>query len=143
MVCHKSHTWKVSLPCGYTDVFGGQTSENLIIQNSQHMLVLLQCVEVTVVAFILIVFLTRMIYVLLKYLRAKQKRQDRQSTYKHNIKCIYVLWKSNNYYRFWVCVFSLSYPVSNAHVLYHIVKCGLSDCTIFFPHLSHEWHNFQ
>jgi hypothetical protein len=43
-------------------------------------------------------------------------------------------WKSNKYYIFWVCVCSLSYAACKAHAPYYIVICGLSGCTVFFPH---------
>jgi hypothetical protein len=34
-----------------------------------------------------------------------------------------------------VCLYSgLSYPACKAHASYYIVICGLSGCTIFFPH---------
>ena len=39
------------------------------------------------------------------------------------------------------CVFSLSYPACSVHVLYHIVICGLSVCTMFST-LSHKQHDF-
>jgi hypothetical protein len=32
------------------------------------------------------------------------------------------------------CVCGRSYPACKAHTLYYIVICGLSGCTIFFPH---------
>ena len=46
--------------------------------------------------------------------------------------CNQLLWKSNKYYTFWVCVYSLRYPVCNVHVPYYVI-CGLSGCTSF-PH---------
>jgi len=51
--------------------------------------------------------------------------------------------KSNNYYTFWVCIFSLRYPTSNAQVLYYPVTCGLPGCTIFFFTLSHKQYYFR
>jgi len=41
-----------------------------------------------------------------------------------------LLWKSNQYYTFWVCVCSLRNPARFAHMPYYIVICGLSDSTI-------------
>ena len=51
-------------------------------------------------------------------------------------------WKINNYYIFWVCVFSLIYPTYEVHDPYHTVTCGLSGFTIFST-LSHKRHIFR
>ena len=40
------------------------------------------------------------------------------------------------YYVFWVCVCSLSYPARKAHATYYIVICGLSGSTVFFHIIS-------
>jgi hypothetical protein len=45
-------------------------------------------------------------------------------------------WRSNKYYVFWVCEYSLTYPASKAHSPYWIVICGLSSCSIFFRVIS-------
>jgi len=42
--------------------------------------------------------------------------------------------KINNYYVFWFCVCSLSYPGCTLHAPCYIVICVLSGCTVFFPH---------
>jgi hypothetical protein len=48
-----------------------------------------------------------------------------------------VAMENHKYYKFWVCVCSLSYPACNAHVPYYIVICGgLSGCTVFFYVIS-------
>ena len=43
-----------------------------------------------------------------------------------------LLWKSSKYYRFWLCVCSLSHPACKAHLPYYIVICGMSSSMIFF-----------
>jgi hypothetical protein len=47
-----------------------------------------------------------------------------------------MLWKNNNYYIFWVRVFSISYPECKAHAPYYIVMCDLSGCTMFLHFIS-------
>ena len=42
-----------------------------------------------------------------------------------------LLWTSNKYYIFWVCVCSLNYLTCNGHTPYYIVICGLSGSTVF------------
>jgi len=46
----------------------------------------------------------------------------------------FLQWKIRKYYTSWACVCLLSYPACNDHVLYYIVTCDLSGCTVFFPH---------
>ena len=43
-------------------------------------------------------------------------------------------WKSNKYYIFYVCVWSLSYPTCIAHAPCNIVICVLPDSNHIFPH---------
>ena len=49
-------------------------------------------------------------------------------------------WKSNNYYIFWVCVYSLRYPACNAHAPYCHVACP---ALRYFSTLSHKQHGCQ
>ena len=44
--------------------------------------------------------------------------------------------QSNNYYLFWLCVCSLSYPAYKTHAPYYIVICDLSGSTIFLNIIS-------
>ena len=71
--------------------------------------------------------------------------QDRQYAYKRNNEArslnFFLPWKTNKYYILWVCVCSLSYPLSTAHASYYIVICGLSGSTIFF-HIN-KGHDFR
>jgi hypothetical protein len=55
----------------------------------------------------------------------------RRSAFLHPL----LLWKSNKYYIFGVCVCSLGYPACNAHVPYFIY--GLSDFILFFHIFSY------
>jgi len=50
-----------------------------------------------------------------------------------------LLWKSIEYYIFWVWVCGLRYPARNAHAPYCIAICGLSGCTI----LCDKQYNYQ
>ena len=36
-----------------------------------------------------------------------------------------------------------SHAACKAHALYYTVICGLSDCIIFFPTLSHKRHDYR
>ena len=44
--------------------------------------------------------------------------------------------RNNNYYIFWVCVCSLSYPACNANAPYYIIVCGLWGSCILFHIIS-------
>ena len=47
-----------------------------------------------------------------------------------------LLWTSNKYYVFWVCVCSLSFAACKAHTLYCVIY-GLSGNTVFFHVITH------
>ena len=50
-----------------------------------------------------------------------KRKQDRQCTYKYHWGALVqpsLRWKSNEYYLFWVCVCSRSYPACNEHAPY-------------------------
>ena len=53
-----------------------------------------------------------------------------------------MLWKSNKYYIFWVCVCSLSYPTCTlkCYIMLSSVACRLLQ---YLSTLSHERHNFR
>ena len=53
-----------------------------------------------------------------------------------------LLYKSNNYYIFWVCVCSLRFSARKAHAPYYIVIYTLSGSAIRFCTLPHKWHDF-
>jgi len=63
----------------------------------------------------------------------KQDRQWTNSVTMIRVRLTNVAVESSNYYTFWVCVCSLRYTASSAHVSYYIVICGISD----FPKFSH------
>ena len=45
---------------------------------------------------------------------------------------IFLLWRRNKFYIFWVCVCSLSYQACKAHAQCHVVTCSLVGCSEFF-----------
>jgi hypothetical protein len=49
-------------------------------------------------------------------------------------------WKSIEYYIIWVCVYSLRYPVSNAHERYFLLWPAYLQ---YFSTLSHKRHDFR
>jgi hypothetical protein len=66
-------------------------------------------------------------------------KQDRQCTYNgilRRVRVTIVAVEELEYYIFWVCVCSLSYPACKAHAPYCIVICGLFGCIIFFHNTS-------
>jgi len=53
--------------------------------------------------------------------RIHSYKQDKQCTYSvtlRSVRATLLEWERNNYYRFWVCVCSLTYPACNAHAPY-------------------------
>ena len=49
---------------------------------------------------------------------------------------IFLLWKSNNYYVFWMCACSLTYLAHKAHAPLYTAIGGLSGSTVYFPIIS-------
>jgi len=67
----------------------------------------------------------------------KYMKQDRQCDYKRHIEPnllqSFLLYKSNKYYIFCVCICSLSYPALTAIAAYCLVMCNVSGFTTIFP----------
>jgi hypothetical protein len=62
-------------------------------------------------------------------------QHDRQCAYNlilRRVRLTIVAVESNKYYKFWVCVCSLTYPVCKAHESYYIAICGMVGSAIFF-----------
>ena len=61
-------------------------------------------------------------------------KQDRQCTHNMTLRRfrLTIVTVKNQYYLFWVCVCSRSYPACRVHVQYYIVICVLSGSAIFF-----------
>ena len=57
-----------------------------------------------------------------------------------------VAMENNKGYIFLVCVFSFSYPVCQARVLYYVVLCGLSVCVTslnVIPNTARIWWGLE